>query len=691
MKVRVFWGFTSAFDPNRAFQLAGRAVDPQLRQVVWNESMQSLEPKLIALLLVLIEAGGRPVSRAELVEKIWNGAVVSDDAVQRTIWKLRRALDDDTRDPSIIGTIPKSGYRLLAEPRQKQYVHMPNWSVAASLAVIMASVGWLALHSTMAPNAPEFDFTSAKAITSSPGFELAPALAPTGNLLAYVAYNDDQPDPSLDLMMLDRSTGKTETLADGPGMQAWPEWSRDGQSLLYVDGTREFCEIILMSIVDRSERVVAPCIRAFGVQLAWGGDRNTAYVIDAVASGGAKSLTKLNLVSGAREVIPIDVSDVKEIALSPSGRQLAIIRERLPELHDIYLIDLQSRSQRRITNESHFVQGLDWSSDERALIVSSDRAGLFRLWKLNIDNGHMAAIAAPGMNASSPETGSEAGPLIYQVWNNEINLQLIGDGQQSDYRIARSNRWEWSPSPSPDGKQIAFLTNRDGSTDLWVAAADGSSDRRVASFATSFDTVLSWAPDGSAIALSALKGDYFSLALVDAATGDLSWIEHPRVNLRDPFFSPDGARLYYASDEEGEWMIRAKTIGNEERDQIIAAGLLARPSRDGSVIYIATGEGALDRLDLKSGARRRIVSGRRSGYSRAWTPTRKGIAFLEGEFSAGYRIMAWNQAADEISLLKEIEGDVLESSALAEGFDGGIWIARMDYCASDLWEAPLSH
>ena len=688
MKIGVFERASAEIDHRRQFQLAGRVIDPQIRQVTWNNETIGLEPKSIELLFVLIAAAGRPVSRAELIEKVWRGAVVSDDAVQRAVSKLRRALADDTRDPEIIGTLPKSGYRLLVTPKQKQSLQLSKWTVGSAAALILAGVLSIGIFGGTLRAAPGFDFAAAKAITSSPGYELSPAMAPSGDLLAYVAYNDQQDSPSLDLLMLDRTSGETKILAGGPGMQASPVWAPDGKSLLYVHGQKDVCEIALLPMDGGPRRIVAPCVRPGSVQLEWGGDGQSILVLDRAAPKAAKHLYQLDLISGAREPLSVDVGNVQDMALSPRGNRLALVRERIVDLHDVYLLDLNTGEERLVTRESRDIEGISWSSDERSLVVSSDRAGLYRLWKLRIADGSMTAIAAPGMNASFPEIGSEFGPLVYQVWDNEVDLLLVGDGKNNDSGVAQSTGWEWSPSPSPDGRSIAYLTNRDGSNDVWIANVDGSQSRRVAAFESSFDSILSWSPNGDSIVLSALVNGRFSLVTVQVDTGSLEWRHHASADLRDPFFSKDGKFLYFVSNEGGRWTIRRQSAGEEGGEKIIAPGVLARSSTDDSALFIASKDGALDKYTLANGARETVVSARRGGFSRAWTPTQDGVAYLDGDLYEGYRLMLWDDSTNQTTLMQNLEGEFLESSALAQNSDGGIWIAHMPYCGSNLWEAP---
>jgi len=59
------------------------------------------------------------ISRQELEEDIWRGTIVSYDAITNTVIKLRKAFGDSSKNPSVIETIPKTGYRLIADVEKK--------------------------------------------------------------------------------------------------------------------------------------------------------------------------------------------------------------------------------------------------------------------------------------------------------------------------------------------------------------------------------------------------------------------------------------------------------------------------------------------------------------------------------------------------------------------------------------------
>ena len=73
-----------------------------------------LEPKAMEVLVYLAENAGEIVTRSELEESVWQGSIVTYEALTVTINKIRAALEDDSRKPRYIKTLAKRGYRLIA-------------------------------------------------------------------------------------------------------------------------------------------------------------------------------------------------------------------------------------------------------------------------------------------------------------------------------------------------------------------------------------------------------------------------------------------------------------------------------------------------------------------------------------------------------------------------------------------------
>src|SRR5712692_4267398 len=109
-----------------------------------------LRRKTFEVLVCLAENRDRVVSKEELFDRVWRGIAVSDDVLVGCIGEIRKALEDDARDPRRIETVYGEGYRLLADgvaspavtgaPRARRWW---AWAVGALLVAGAAAwVGW---------------------------------------------------------------------------------------------------------------------------------------------------------------------------------------------------------------------------------------------------------------------------------------------------------------------------------------------------------------------------------------------------------------------------------------------------------------------------------------------------------------------------------------------------------------------
>jgi DNA-binding winged helix-turn-helix (wHTH) protein len=87
-------------------------LDPAERLLLREGRPVRLTPKAFAVLVMLVERGGRLVERGELMEALWPGVFVEDGNVDNCVHLLRKALGDGQ---SYIETVPKHGYRFVAD------------------------------------------------------------------------------------------------------------------------------------------------------------------------------------------------------------------------------------------------------------------------------------------------------------------------------------------------------------------------------------------------------------------------------------------------------------------------------------------------------------------------------------------------------------------------------------------------
>ncbi len=115
------------------FVAGGWLVEPELNSLRRGTVERHLEPKVMKVLLALAEHPNHVVSKDDLIRAVWPGTFVSDDVLTRCISMLRRATRDDPSMPHFIQTIPKVGYRLVAEIEEApvEPVPVPHRPLAA--------------------------------------------------------------------------------------------------------------------------------------------------------------------------------------------------------------------------------------------------------------------------------------------------------------------------------------------------------------------------------------------------------------------------------------------------------------------------------------------------------------------------------------------------------------------------------
>jgi adenylate cyclase len=101
-------------------------LDLAQKQLFRGEERIGLPPKAMDLLILLVEARGRLVSKDEILDAVWSGVVVEEASIAKVVFLLRRTLGDDEQGQPLIETLPKRGYRLAVEVVKPQGTRLEN-------------------------------------------------------------------------------------------------------------------------------------------------------------------------------------------------------------------------------------------------------------------------------------------------------------------------------------------------------------------------------------------------------------------------------------------------------------------------------------------------------------------------------------------------------------------------------------
>jgi TolB-like protein/Tfp pilus assembly protein PilF len=103
----------------REFRVGEWLVEPNLNCITRANQKISVEPKVIEVLAYLADYPGEVLSKEQIIQAVWPNTYVSDEVLRYSIAELRKAFNDDAKNPQIIQTISRRGYRLIAEVSKK--------------------------------------------------------------------------------------------------------------------------------------------------------------------------------------------------------------------------------------------------------------------------------------------------------------------------------------------------------------------------------------------------------------------------------------------------------------------------------------------------------------------------------------------------------------------------------------------
>ena len=567
---------------------------------------------------------------------------------------------------------PPTPRGLAALSRRSLAVTLMAVTVAAVLAVLAIRI-WRA-----AADAPPVVVP----VTSFPGTETTPSFSPDGETIAYAwdGPNGDNFD-----IYLQPIGGAPTRLTTNPAPESHPAISPDGQLVAFV---RSRSGLFVMPREGGAER-----------DLGAVGDPRIGFTTDgthvAATAAGASGLTLVPIGGAARRTLTTPPAGSIDIApaFSPDGSSVAFQRIPTTAVSDVWVADMDGRNARRLTFDERSLEGPVWTADGRWLVFSSARLGAGRIWRVPAAGGTPEPLPDTGPGSTMPTIPRAGGRLAFvatledtNIW--EVRLDERGVPATAPRRTPSTSTWlDGSPDISPDGKSLAFSSNRSGRDEIWIGDIDGVASRQITSFAEVPASAVGsprWSTDGRWLAFDArIRGNAdIYVVRADGGTPPRRLTIDPSADVV-PSWSRDGNWIYFTSRRGGRpevWRLPAAGGGREERvtDQ---GGFGAQESPDGAFLFYGKerANSTLWRRPVGGGAETPVLVDEH-GRTRAvvqfafWRPTRAGVIFLE-EVRTGDPPAARRYVVQSLDLASRRVAPLLTLAAAPAMANGGLTLS----------------
>ena len=629
----------------------------------------------------------------------------TDPTVRVDAGKLRARLTEyyktGGRNDPIVISIPKGTFlprfEMQAPARTPEPAVQPVWSrrtplrwVLGLLVLAIAGAGLVSRRTAADPGRLE-PAPAILSLSSYPGEQSSPSLSPDGSMVAFTWNGEAQDNFDIYIKVVDAPNAVR--LTTNPARDVAPAWSPDGQQIAFLRNPGPSGEVYIVSALGGPERRVATFNAAsVGTSVGWTRDSRNLLVMHRNSPNDPHAGFILPLDTGEPRQLTFPprasiVGDYDLVA-SPDGRFIAFCRMVHAPVAELWLLPADGGDPVKLTESRHYIRGLSWTPDSRKIVFSSQQSGFSALWIVKAEPGSAPSLL-PGLetDAVRPSIAARAGSIDriayqrrsqpYHLWHAHLSA-----GRMSPPRcIDPSQRSDFFPQISPDGKRIAFSSDRAGRFDIWVSRLDGAGLTNLTAGSGLDGGSPQWSPDGTTIAFDAHgETSNYATYTTPAAGGPVHRVTPDGSEAVRPSWSANGKWIYFTSDRTGRreiWRVPAK--GGPATQMTVSGGFGAFESPDGSVLYFLESAhlGRLWRMPSVGGSPSLVHEGIREGR---WAVAKAGIYFIDAS-----RRVCLLQESTQVLCVGEIERDGPEPGGIGLSPDGAdIVYAQPEPVRSDL-------
>src|SRR4029077_16322385 len=315
--------------------------------------------------------------------------------------------------------------------------------------------------------------------------------------------------------------------------------------------------IFEISAIGGPERNLASALfsRWRRMSLSWSNDGLLAY-------GDGDTVTHLDRHSGEQRKLakPAECAIIWSPVFSPDCTRLAVLCWG-NGFASVFLMRPDGTDARELMKDVNIPQLLAWSADSKRVLLANRRTN--QLIDVDVENGKESILAFK-QDVAEPAVARRGNRLAYARTYENVNIwgTSVFPGNTEAHRLmVSSTRSQTSPDISPDGKRIAFESDRSGVREVWVSDIDGGNAVQLTHLNHPSMGPPRWSPTGHLIAFDSRAGGS-SVYVVDPDGGVPRKISTKIKGPSVPTWSRDGNWLYFSSEQNDE-IYKMPTQGGE--------------------------------------------------------------------------------------------------------------------------------
>ena len=509
-----------------------------------------------------------------------------------------------------------------------------------------------------------------------------PAFSPNGN---YVAFRRESVKPGGSGIYVKSIETEEVTQLTNNERDCCPAWAPDGKTVAFTRSADNNDNNIGIFLVPASKnKETAIDYNGQNLTVLLGGKERRLDVNGVSPKRGELSWSQdgKSIAFSAGNgiaVVSLESSAVKRItqappmtedwgpSFSPEGDKILFVRSPdsgIPE--EILSVPKSGGDITRITSQHARILGpAQWSMDGKSIIFSSDFGSHPSLWRAPLDASTVPAqINDSGWRPAVARMGYR---LAYQRITHSLNIWELelADPNGASVRkeqhilVPSTSETDQGPSPqiSPDGKKLAFMSDRSGTMEIWVSDRDGSNPVQLTAVAGAGTP--RWSPDSQSIAFDASDRTGTKVYKIKIGSAAPQLLTADEYENRCPSWSRDGKWIYFASTRSGPYEVwKIPSDGGVAVQVTKQGGHAALESADGKTVYYAKTAYAnpeIWQVPVEGGEERIVSPQVRPFMWATWTVLDRGILFAGSSGTGRPWISLYDPARRTITRMGEVD------------------------------------
>ena len=655
-----------------------------------------LQDQPLAILRALVARPGEMVSREELIELLWNGNtnVDFDPSLNKAINRLRESLGDSAEAPRYIETLSRRGYRFIGKIEvlatangstspPRAWRKMAVWAVAGAACVAAAVFVYHRIR-------PPVDTPALTPVpfTAYAGIELCPTFSPDGSQIAF-EWNGDPGSGAkgYDLYVKVIGTESVLRLTRHPSERICPAWSPDGKQIAFNRISGADTGLYVVPALGGAERKLRSIRTPFAstAPISWSPDGKSIAFVDFLPANDNFRINLLSVETLESKQIPHPAECINGWlpAFSHSGKHLAYVclLNEIDKQFGIYTVPSSGGPPVlviRFTTGWGWPQGIAWKADDKKLLLSRPRFAYdVELDEVTLADGSLRTLSF-GQDAYEPAISAKGDKLAFalgsfhhvDIWRKDLSQP-----ETAAVKLLTSTRSQEIPQYSPDGRHIAFTSNRGGPWQIWMSDADGTHLVQVSDASSSDAVYARWSPDGQKIAFESRHSGHPELYIVDISERMPRRVATNLSYMSTPSWSHDGKWLYFqstAAHTDVEAIFRCPATGGDAVALSAKSSSFPWESYDGETLYFTDqpDRASIHMVSLQPVGTESVLRGMPEVLDASeWTVVPRGIYFVPADAPKSVRYFDF--ATKQVRQIFEVDKSFQDSLSVSPD---GRWI-----------------